>query len=86
MIKITIPDLPNRTGTEFDRAVKERLETPCPSKLPIHTVQELQALTAKNHTGYLVRCSNGNAGDECLAYCDGFKWVVVALGARISLT
>ena len=87
MILLTgIPDIPNRPGTEFDRAVKERLEIPFPVKLPIYTVQKLQTLTAKLYPGHIVRCSNGDAGDECLAYCTGQKWVAIQLASKISLT
>lgn len=83
---IDIPDVPIRDGDDFDRAVKERLISEHPSLLPIFTVQQLDALTARLFKGYLVRCSNGNAGAECLAYCDGFNWQIVALAGNISLT
>lgn len=86
IIKIAIPDVPNREGEIFDKAVKERMETRVPAELPVFTYQELSALTASLYQGDLVRCSNGDAGDECLAYCDGFNWKVIALGSNIALS
>ena len=32
----------------------------------------------------VVHCSNGNAGNPCLAFSDGTNWKVVALGATVS--
>ncbi len=86
LLKIALPDIPNRDGKLFDKAVKERLETRAPVEIPVYTYQELSSLTASLYTGYLVRCSNGDSGDECLAYCDGFNWKVIALGSNISLS
>ena len=83
---IDIPDVPARDGNEFDKAVKERLTSAHPVKLPIYTVQQLEVLTARLFEGYIVRCSNGDAGDSCLAYCDGFNWKVVSLGSNIALS
>lgn len=84
MIKtIAIPDAPNREGNDFDKAVKESLETVLPLKLPIYTAQHLQGLVASQYTGVIVRCSNGNSGVECLAYCNGKIWRVIELGNRI---
>jgi hypothetical protein len=82
MIKIQIPDTADR---DFLRAVKSRFETKVPLELPIYTVQHLQTLTAANYAGHVVRCSNGDAGSECLAYCDGFNWRVVQIGSNVSL-
>jgi hypothetical protein len=83
---VDIPEVEQRPGDYFDRAVRERLVNAHPLKLPIYSTQELKTLTAKLFAGYLVGCSNGDAGDECLAYCDGFNWKVVALGDNISLS
>ena len=83
---IDIPDVPQRDGNDFDNAVKERLTSAHPTKLPIYTVQELEDLTASLFKGYLVRCSNGDAGSECLAYCDGFNWKAIQLGSNIALS
>ena len=83
---VDIPEPAPRPGNDFDRAVKEKLTSAQPVKLPVLTVQQLNALTARAFEGYLVRCSNGDAGDECLAYCTGQKWVVIQLGSKISLT
>jgi hypothetical protein len=86
LTKIAIPDVPERTGEEFDRQVKEWIENPLPFKLPIYTYQELITVNAGLWNGYIVRCSNGDAGDECLAYCDGFNWKVIQLGSNIALS
>lgn len=83
MIKILIPDTTNKG---FASAVKARLETQTPVELPVYTVQHLNTLTTRNYAGTLVRCSNGDSGSECLAFCDGFNWRVIALGSNISLT
>lgn len=83
---IDIPEVPNRDGNEFDRSVRNKLTSAQPVKLPEFTYQELTALTARVWEGYIVRCSNGDAGDECLAYCDGFNWKVIDLGSSISLS
>ena len=83
---IDIPDIPERDGNDFDRAVKERLTSAHPVKLPIYTVQQLDVLTPRLFEGYIVRCSNGDAGSSCLSYCDGFNWKVVQLGSNISLS
>lgn len=85
MRSVPLPDAPERAGSLFDRVVKERLETPLPVSLPVYTYQELKALTPANYAGVLVRCSNGHAGFECLAYCNGRAWKVIELGASISL-
>jgi hypothetical protein len=82
ILETPLPDAPNN---EFDRAVKTRLESFCPVKLPVYSYQKLQETSPSLYAGYLVRCSNGNSGGECLAYCDGFNWRVVQVGANISL-
>lgn len=86
MRKTSLPNTPERDGTEFDKAIKERLEKPYPIELPVYTVQALEALTAKNYEGHIVRCSNGNAGAECLAYCNGRRWKMIPVDNYISLT
>ena len=83
---IDIPDAPERDGKEFDEAVRERLVSPHAVKLPVFTFQQLQDLTPSHYTDYIVKCSNGDAGSECLAYCDGFNWKVVQLGSNIALS
>jgi len=83
---IDIPDAPSRSGSHFDRAVKEKLDSAQPVKLPIFTTQQLNSLTARLFAGYIVRCSNGDAGDECIAYCNGFTWKVLQLGDNIALS
>ena len=83
---IDIPDVPERTGSDFDRAVRERLTSEHTSKLPVFTTQYLNTLTASLYRGHLVRCSNGDAGSECLAYCDGFNWKVIQLGSNVSIS
>lgn len=82
---IDIPDVPERDGNDFDESVKERLTSAHPVKLPIYTVQQLNLLTPITFKGYIVRCSNGDAGAECVTYCDGFNWKVITLGSNISL-
>ena len=82
--KRDLPGVPDRQGSGFDRAVKERLEKPWPSELPEYTVQELEALTTSKYAGTLVRCSNGDRGKECLAFCDGFNWKIIWATANIS--
>jgi hypothetical protein len=83
---IDIGNVPNRDGSDFDHAVKERLISAQPVKLSIFTYQQLTELDERLYAGYLVRCSNGDAGAECLAYCDGFNWKVVDLGSNIALS
>jgi hypothetical protein len=82
---IDMPDVPARIGSDFDRAVRERLTSAHPVNLPSFTVQQLEVLTPRLYEGYLVKCSNGDGGGECLAYCDGFNWKVVELGGNIAL-
>ena len=88
MIKKTI--LPNPPETKdanlnsFLWAIKNRLESPYPLHLGSHSVGELNALSKRQFANHVVSCSNGNAGDECLAYCDGFNWYVIELGSEIS--
>jgi hypothetical protein len=81
---IDIPDIPGRGGRDFDLAVRERLTSAHPSKLPIFTTQYLETLTPRLFEGYVVRCSNGRNGEGCLAYCDGFNWKMVELGLNLS--
>jgi len=83
---VDIPDVPDRAGSDFDRAVREKLTSAQPVELPIYTAQQLNALTASIWRGHIVRCSNGDAGSECLAYCTGFNWKVIELGGNISLS
>lgn len=86
MIRVSLPDVPDRTGKKFDEAVKMRLETKLPYFLPSYTVQEIAVLAPANFSGALVRCSNGDAGSECLAFCNGRAWFVVELGSRVSIS
>ena len=54
--------------------------------LPEYTQVELDNGTTLNvatYDGYLVRCSDGDSGSECLAYSNGTNWKVIALGANI---
>lgn len=54
--------------------------------LKSYTVAQLGAapmLPAAND-GKLVACSNGNAGQPCLAYSNGTNWKVIALGANVA--
>jgi len=86
MKSVAIPDVPNRPGNSFDKRVKERLETVLPAKLPVYSYQQLSKLNVNSYAGTLVVCSNGNAGNECLAYCNGRAWFAVSLGNRISIS
>lgn len=83
---IDIPETPKRDGSDFDRAVREKLTSAQPVKLPSFTVQDLEDLTPRVWSGYLVRCSNGDAGDPCLAYCDGVSWKKIALGTKVTIS
>lgn len=51
-------------------------------KLTPKTVAELEALTA--FEGDVAYCSNGDAGDKCIAIYDGTDWLRIALGTAIS--
>ena len=89
IFKTAIPDIPKDTPNamvKFFRAIKNRLDKPQAVELPVYTAQDLNATTARLHAGKLVRCSNGDTGDECLAYCDGFNWKVVQLGSTVSIS
>lgn len=86
---IAIPDIPDNIGPSmsgFLRAVKNKLEATEELCLKNYTVQQLNNLTASNYSGRLVRCTNGNAGSECLAYCNGYAWYVVELGSKVSIS
>ena len=64
---ISLPDVPQDVSlslVNFLRAVKNKLENPEEVELKSYTVQELNDLTAANYTYQIVRCSNGDAGDE----------------------
>ena len=84
--KVSIPDIPKRDGAEFDKAIKERLTVAVPIELPIYTAQVLQSMTPSVYPHHIVACSNGDAGGECVAYCNGRAWFVVALGNRIAMS
>ena len=83
---LNIVDIPDVESSDFNLAVKERLVNAHPVKIPMFTYQYLMELDAGLFAGYLARCSNGDAGDECLVYCDGFNWKVISLGSNISLS
>jgi len=68
IFRVAIPDVPKRPGNDFDEAVKLRLETPVVNELPVYTVQQLNELNPNRYAHVLVACSNGDAGDACLAY------------------
>lgn len=54
--------------------------------LPTYTVAQLTAMTpSAANAGTLVRCSNGNAGDPCLAMSSGSAWLVIALGSAVAI-
>jgi len=53
------------------------------AELPTYTVAQLPAASAAND-GQLVRCSNGAAGQPCLALSDGANWLRVTLGAAVA--
>lgn len=40
---------------------------------------------ASAHTGKLVHCSNGAAGQPCLAYSNGTSWVRIVFGAAVNV-
>ena len=87
--KTAIPAVPvdvNPGLLRFLQAIKVRFDTVQSTELPVYTTEELKATVARLHTGKLVRCSNGNAGAECLAYCDGLNWKIIELGATVSTT
>lgn len=52
--------------------------------LSIKTVTEISSVSAVE--GDIMYCSNGDAGDPCLAVYNGTDWLRVALGAAISAT
>ena len=81
---LSIPSPPTRDGNDWDRSVKSRLDAILPARLPGYTVQELNTLDAREYDGYLVRCTNGNSGAECLAFCNGRTWNVIELGSVIA--
>lgn len=84
---ISLPDPPDNLDpglSEFLMAIKNKLEHPEEIELKSFTTQQLNALTAANHDGQVVRCTNGDAGDECLAYCNGRAWYVIDLGSKVS--
>jgi hypothetical protein len=82
---VPLPDAPERPGSQFDRAVKERFETALPMRLPSYTYQQLTALTPAAYEGVMVVCSNGDNGRPCLAFCTGTAWKRLAWGENISL-
>jgi hypothetical protein len=41
---------------------------------------------ASENTGAIIHCSNGAAGNPCLAYSNGTNWLQIALGSAISAT
>lgn len=85
--KVAIGNIPagiDRGLQVFLMSIKTYLETTQASELPVYTAEQLNSTTAKINTGKLVRCSNGDTGSECLAYCDGFNWKVVQLGNTVS--
>jgi hypothetical protein len=41
---------------------------------------------AADHDGALIHCSNGAAGNPCLAYSNGTNWLQIAIGSAISAT
>jgi hypothetical protein len=84
-MKLLQTPLPDAPKDEFSRAVRTKLEAFEPVRLPSYTVQQLNDTTPSMYSGYLVRCSNGNSGAECLAFCDGFKWKIIDIGNEISL-
>ena len=49
-----------------------------------YTVAGLPA--ADNNSGKLVYCSNGAAGDPCLAFSNGTNWLQIAIGSAVSAT
>lgn len=51
-------------------------------KLPTFAVAGLPSAAA--NSGRVVRCSNGNAGQPCLAFSDGTNWKVIAQGATVA--
>jgi hypothetical protein len=53
------------------------------SKLPSYTVATLPAASAAN-MGSLVYCSDGAAGNPCLAFSSGSAWLQVAIGSAVS--
>lgn len=55
-----------------------------PVPLPSYAVSELPA--AVGNSGRAVYCTNGNAGQPCLAVSNGTSWMRVALGAAVSAT
>lgn len=51
-------------------------------RLDTFTVAQLPA--AADHTGKMVRVSNGDAGNPCLALSNGTNWLRIALGAAVA--
>lgn len=58
------------------------------STLDYYTVAQLASapMLPATNTGKLVACSNGNAGQPCLAYSNGTAWKVIALGATAAIS
>lgn len=58
-----------------------------PFRFQTYTVAGLNALPTANLTAFdTVGCSNGNAGQPCLAVWSGSAWLRLALGAAVSST
>jgi hypothetical protein len=84
---ISLPDIPENLPEglgDFLQVLKNKLETPEEIQLKTYSVQELESLTAKNYAYRVVRCTNGDAGAECIAYCDGFAWYAIELKAKVA--
>ncbi|MGU3496357.1 hypothetical protein ACLBXM_20135 [Xanthobacteraceae bacterium A53D] len=71
-----------QTGSRAINAALAKLASGEDTRLATYTVAGLPAASGK--AGRLVRVSNGNAGQPCLAVSDGTNWKVIALGANVA--
>ena len=53
-----------------------------PLDLKVYAVADVPA--AASNTGNLIYCSNGDAGDPCLAVSNGTSWLRIALGIAVA--
>ena len=73
-----------RSGTALLRLSDGGMNVRVPLNLLPYTVNGVLALTKT--AGSVVYCTNGDAGQPCLAVCDGTNWRRVSLGAAVSTT
>ena len=76
---------PLKKGRMSSRSINAAIDDG--ERLPSHTVAQLAAapMTAAANTGKLVYCSNGAAGEPCLAYSNGTDWLRIVFGAAVNV-